>query len=63
MVIEFTKLQQSHDVDSYQEKFDEIKSLGKVNNPNLSEEFLTFCFLRGLKEELRLLVQLVNPLS
>lgn len=42
-VIEFTQLQQSHDVNSYQEKFDELKSLVKVRNPNLSEDFLTSC--------------------
>lgn len=50
VVIEFTKLQQSGDVKSYQERFDELKSLVKVKNPDLSEEFLTLCFLRGLKE-------------
>lgn len=61
VVIEFTKLQQTHDVKSYQEKFDELKSLVMVKNPNLSEEFLTSCFLRGLKEELRIPVQLFKP--
>lgn len=61
VVIEFTKLQQNGDVKSYQEKFDELKSLVKVKNPDLSEEFLTSCFLRGLKEELRIPVQLFKP--
>lgn len=61
VVIEFTKLTQSQDVNSYQERFDELKSLVRVKNPNLSEEFLTSCFLRGLKEELRVPVQLFKP--
>lgn len=60
-VTKFTKLQQSHDVDSNQEKFDELKSLVKVKNPDLSEEFLTSYFLRGLKEELRVPMQLFKP--
>lgn len=53
VVIEFTKLQQTSDVNTYQEKFDELKALVKIKNPDLSEEFLTSCFLKGLKEELR----------
>lgn len=46
VVIEFTKLKKSHDVNIYQERFDELKSLVKAKNLNLSEEFLTSCFLR-----------------
>lgn len=37
VVIEFTKLQQPNDVNSYQEKFDKLKALVKIKNPDLNK--------------------------
>ncbi|XP_026457854.1 uncharacterized protein LOC113358474 [Papaver somniferum] len=61
IVGEFNKLHQIGTVLEYQEIFEELKALILAKYPHLTEEYFTSSFISGLKEELRLHVQMFSP--
>lgn len=58
---EFNKLDQTTRVLEYQERFEELKALMLAKNPSLSEEYFIQSFISGLKEDIRLVVQMFDP--
>ena len=58
---EFNKLQQVGIVEAYQERFEELKTLMLIKNPNLSEEYYISSFTNGLKEEIKPMVKMLKP--
>lgn len=63
VVEEFNKLQQESNVESYQEKFEELKTLMLIRNPLLNEPYFISSFISGLKEEVKSMVKMLNPES
>lgn len=63
IVVDFTQLTQRLDVSSYVEQFEEMKALVRAKYPMINEEFYIFCFMKGLKEEIRAPVQLFRPIT
>ena len=61
IVEEFNKLQQTGTVEAYQEKFEELKTLMLIQNPNLSEEYFISSFTSGLREEIKPMVRMLRP--
>ena len=57
-VEEFSKLQQTSTVLTYQEKFEELKARVLIKTPGLTEPFFISCFLSGLSEELKISVKM-----
>ncbi|XP_026441802.1 uncharacterized protein LOC113340978 [Papaver somniferum] len=58
---EFNKLDQTTRVLDYKERFEELKALMLAKNPSLYEEYFIHSFISGLKEDIRLVVQMFNP--
>lgn len=52
-VKDFTQLVQRSDVSRYVEKFEEMKTMVRCKHPSINDEFFISCFLKGLKEEIR----------
>ncbi|XP_026459437.1 uncharacterized protein LOC113360105 [Papaver somniferum] len=63
VVGEFNKLNQLGSILDYQEVFEELKALMLAKNPHLTEAYFTSSFISGLKDELRLHVQMFSPKS
>ncbi|XP_026415231.1 uncharacterized protein LOC113310676 [Papaver somniferum] len=61
IVGEFNKLSQVGTVSEYQEIFEEFKALMLAKNKHLTEDYFTSSFISGLKEELRIVVQMFSP--
>ena len=59
--VEFNKLQQEGTVQTYQSKFEEVKSLMIILYPYLTEGYFISSFVSGLSEELRLTVKMQQP--
>ena len=58
VVEEFNKLRQEGSMQSYQLRFEELKSLMLILNPHLMEGYFVSSFVSGLSEELRLTVKI-----
>ena len=61
VVEEFNKLQQEGNVEDYQEKFEELKSLMMIKNQSLDENYFISSFINGLKEEIKPMVTCLSP--
>lgn len=61
VVEEFNKLRKEGMVQSYQLKFEELKSLMLILNPHLTEGYFVFSFVSRLSEELRPIVKMQQP--
>jgi hypothetical protein len=61
LVGEFNKLKQWADVESYRNKFEELKLLMQRENPTLDELYFINSYLSGLREDLRLCVLSCRP--
>ncbi|XP_026410722.1 uncharacterized protein LOC113305945 [Papaver somniferum] len=61
IVGELNKLIQVGTVLEYQEVFEELKALMLAKNKHLTEEYFTSSFISGLKDELRIAVQMFSP--
>ncbi|XP_026379637.1 uncharacterized protein LOC113274474 [Papaver somniferum] len=61
VVGEFNKLSQEGAVLEYQELFEELKALMITKNRYLNEAYFTSIFVCGLKEEIRLVLQMHSP--
>lgn len=61
IVMDFTQLVQRGDVTSYVEWFEDMKTMVKSKHPSINDEFYISCFLKGLKEEIWVPVQMFNP--
>ncbi|XP_071904064.1 uncharacterized protein [Coffea arabica] len=57
-VEEFSKLQQTSTVKTYQEKFEELMVEVAIVVPSLPESFYISCFLSGLNDEIRSMVKM-----
>lgn len=54
-------MQQIGTVVSYQRKFESLRPLVEAENLDFKEDYFIKCFVGGLKDEIRGLVQLLNP--
>ena len=63
VVEDFNRLQQTGTVDEYLTKFEELKSLLLVRNPNMPESYLLESFIGGLKRAIKALVRAFKPLT
>ncbi|XP_026396090.1 uncharacterized protein LOC113290721 [Papaver somniferum] len=61
VVGEFNKLDQTGRVLEYQEQFEEVKALMLAKNKSLTEDYFIHSFVTGLKEYLRMVVQMFTP--
>lgn len=61
LVGEFNKLKQWADVESYRNKFEELKLLMHTDNPTYDEAYFINSYLSGLREDLRLCVLSSRP--
>jgi len=61
VIEEFNKLKQTRSVESYQVRFEELRSLLIQHNPHLSETYFVSSYLRGHNEELRPMVKVLRP--
>ncbi|XP_026451994.1 uncharacterized protein LOC113352386 [Papaver somniferum] len=61
VVGEFKKLDNVNTVLEYQEQFEELKALMLAKNPSLTEEYFIHSFISGLKEDIRMVVQMFTP--
>ncbi|CAL1392473.1 unnamed protein product [Linum trigynum] len=61
VVAAFNKLRQQGSLTEYQEKFEELRSLMSQFNPALDEIFFISSFINGLKQELRLVMSMLQP--
>ena len=61
VIEEFNKLKQTRSVESYQVRFEELRSLLIQHNPHLSETYFVSSYLSGLNEELRPMVKVLRP--
>ncbi|XP_026410851.1 uncharacterized protein LOC113306080 [Papaver somniferum] len=61
VVGEFNKLCQEGTILEYQELFEELKALMIAKNKYLNETYFTSSFVSGLKEEIRMAVQVHSP--
>ena len=62
MVEDFNRLQQTGTVDEYLTRFEELKSLFLVRNPNMLESYLLESFIGGLKLAIKALMRAFKPL-
>ncbi|XP_019266102.1 PREDICTED: uncharacterized protein LOC109243601 [Nicotiana attenuata] len=63
IIKEFKQVQQVANVESYQKKFEELRCLMGVTNPNLDEAYFVECFISGLTLDIQDNVSLANPRS
>ncbi|XP_027088658.1 uncharacterized protein [Coffea arabica] len=61
VVEEFNKLQQARNVEEYQERFEELKTLMMIKNPHLDEEYFISSFISGLKDEIKTMIRMLRP--
>jgi len=61
VVEEFNKLKQEGIVQTYQLKFEELRSLMMVHNPHLTEGYFVSSFISSLGDEVRLMVKMMQP--
>lgn len=61
VIEEFNKLKQTDSVETYQVRFEELRSLMLQHNPHLSETYFVSNYLSGLNEELRPMVKVLRP--
>ncbi|XP_026459249.1 uncharacterized protein LOC113359896 [Papaver somniferum] len=57
----FNKLTQINSVDEYYEKFEPLKDLMLQHNPHYTEDYFVMSFLSGLKEVIRISVEMHKP--
>ncbi len=60
LVREFNKLVQTHTIEKYQEKFEDLRARMLYLNPTLSEDHFIQRHISGLKEELVPFIDLSN---
>ena len=63
VVKEFNKLKQVESVESYQKRFEELKSLMLHHNPHLSEAHFVLSYLSRLNDKLRPMVKVLKPIT
>lgn len=61
IVVEFNRLQQLTDVESYFNKFEDLRFYLLLINPIFNEAYFVYCFIRGLKPDLESMVRASNP--
>ncbi|CAL1388272.1 unnamed protein product [Linum trigynum] len=61
VVAAFNKLRKQGSLAEYQERFEELRSLMSRFNPALDEIFFISSFINGLKQELRLVMSMLQP--
>ncbi|XP_027088526.2 uncharacterized protein [Coffea arabica] len=61
IVEEFNKIQQNGSVEDYQEKFEKLKPLMLMKNPQLDEGYFVSSFISGLKEEIKPIIRMLKP--
>jgi len=61
IIEEFNKLKQTGSVESYQMRFEKLRSLMIQHNPYLSETYFVSSYLSGLNDELRPMVKVLRP--
>ena len=61
IVEEFNKIQQVGSVENYQEKFEELKPLMLMKNPQLDEGYFVSSFISELKEEIKPMIRMLKP--
>ena len=61
IVEEFNKIQQIGSVEDYQEKFQELKPLMLMKNPQLDEGYFVSSFISGFKEEIKPMIRMLKP--
>ncbi len=61
LVREFNSLKQFGTVESYQEKFEELRTQLLFHNPQLSEEHFISCYIGGLREDLIPFLDIAHP--
>lgn len=61
MIGEFNKLKQMGSVDEYIQKFEELKSYMTQRNRHLDEDYFVKSFISGLKEDVRVMVEMLLP--
>ncbi|KAL5710528.1 hypothetical protein ACHQM5_021078 [Ranunculus cassubicifolius] len=57
----FNKLIQTGSVEDYFTQFEDLKSFMTSKNPSFTDEYFVLSFLSGLKEEIRIAVQMFQP--
>lgn len=60
-MVEFNRLQQLTDVESYFNKFEDLRFYLLLINPIFNEAYFVYCFIRGLKPDLESMVRASNP--
>ncbi|XP_059277518.1 uncharacterized protein LOC132031545 [Lycium ferocissimum] len=63
VVTEFNRLEQVNDVESYFNRFQELRFYVLLVNPTLNEAYFVYCFIGGLKSDLQSMVRASNPLT
>ena len=58
---DFNKLCQGSTIGAYQERFESLKSLVLAKNKHLTEQYFVDSFLSGLKDEIKITVQMFGP--
>ncbi|XP_059306204.1 uncharacterized protein LOC132057592 [Lycium ferocissimum] len=61
IVIDFNRLQQWADVESYFNKFEELRFYLMLINPTLNRAYFVYCFVGGLKSDLASMIRASNP--
>lgn len=61
IVVQFNRLQQWSDVESYFTKFEELRFYLLLINPTFNEAYFVYCFMGGLKPDLESMVRASNP--
>ncbi|XP_071920623.1 uncharacterized protein [Coffea arabica] len=61
VVEEFNNLQEAGNVEEYQERFEELKTLMMIKNPHLDEEYFISSFISGFKDEIKTMIRILRP--